>query len=128
MTPKVKQQAGRFLGLGRSGQDRALIRFEDLKPGRDVAGVMVEMGNGSLAVDFSFRHKAEIILSVRPVCKRVIFSSIPLGVSTSQHSMWTPRKPATESSTWTSILQHLIVSIEESMPVSDKDKNRQLSM
>ena len=45
VTPKVKQQAGRFLGLGRSGQDRALIRFEDLEPGRDVAGVMVEVGD-----------------------------------------------------------------------------------
>ena len=45
MTPKVKQQAGRFLGLGRSGEDRALVRFEDLEPGRDVAGVMVEVGD-----------------------------------------------------------------------------------
>ncbi len=45
MTPKLEQQACRFLGLGRSGQDRALVRFEDLEPRRDVAGVMVEMGN-----------------------------------------------------------------------------------
>ena len=45
MTPKVKQQAGRFLGLGCSGEDRALVRFEDLEPGRDVAGVMVEVSD-----------------------------------------------------------------------------------
>lgn len=45
MTPKVKKQAGRFLGLGRGGEDRALVRFEDLEPGRDVAGVMVEVGD-----------------------------------------------------------------------------------
>ena len=45
MTPKVKQQAGRFLSLSRSSQDRALVRFEDLEPGGDVAGVMVEVGD-----------------------------------------------------------------------------------
>ena len=44
-TPKVKQQAGRFLGLGSSGEDRALVRFEDLEPGGDVAGVIVEVGD-----------------------------------------------------------------------------------
>jgi len=45
VTTQFKEQAGRFLGLGRSGQDRALVRFEDLEPGRDVAGVMVEVGD-----------------------------------------------------------------------------------
>lgn len=38
-------ETARLLGLGRSGQDRALVRFKDLEPGRDVAGVMVEVGD-----------------------------------------------------------------------------------
>lgn len=45
VSAQSKQQAGRFLGLGRSGEDRALVRFEDLEPGGDVAGVMVEVGD-----------------------------------------------------------------------------------
>jgi hypothetical protein len=46
LATQFEQQACRFLGLCCSRQDRALVRFEDLEPGRDVAGVMVEMGNG----------------------------------------------------------------------------------
>ena len=45
MASKFEQQAGSFFGLGRGGQDRALVRFEDLEPGRDVTGVMVEVGD-----------------------------------------------------------------------------------
>ena len=42
---KLKKQAGGLLCLGRSGEDRALVRFKDLEPGCDVAGVMVEVGD-----------------------------------------------------------------------------------
>ena len=45
MTPKVKQQAGRFLSLSRSSQDRALVRFEDLEPRRDVARMIIEVSD-----------------------------------------------------------------------------------
>ena len=42
---QFEQHVGRFLGFGSRGQDRTFVRFEDLEPGRDVAGVMVEVGD-----------------------------------------------------------------------------------
>jgi len=53
---QLQQQRGGRLGARGSGQDRAIILFEELQPVVDIAGVVVEMGDRQ--PEFGTKHRA----------------------------------------------------------------------